>query len=236
MSEMDADSNASPSSDISRGNSDSFSDDEGSVACSDATEGSVQVDSRKRSRPAKKQIQGYAWIFESEITTDLLPTDSDSATGLDGDIEDDSNLQFLRLKSKLKAELGANFEKFFGHLTVHVSYFVFFCNLFTILDFLPNPDNSSTVKIGIRGFLQSKRNLVITQLRKLLSPTAHFISGDWRQCEHGLSQNTLFKACVLRDKNNPWMILHETGQFGLNNNARKLMRTASRVFFEFNYP
>jgi hypothetical protein len=47
------------------------------------------------------------------------------------------------------------------------------------------------------------------------------------------------KAFVLCDKNNPWMVLHETGQFGLNNQARKLMLTATaatRVFFEFNYP
>jgi hypothetical protein len=235
MSEMDADSNGGPSSDVSRGDSESLSDGEGSMACSDATENSVQ-DSRKRTRPKKTQTQGKAWIFEGEITTDLLPADSDSATSLDGDVEDDSNIQFLRAKSKLQAELGANFETFFGHLSAHVSYFVIFCNLFTILDIVPDPDNSSTVKIGIQGFLQSKRNLVITQLRKLLPPRAHFISGDWMQFEHGLSQNTLFKACVLRDKNNPWMVLHETGQFGLNNNARKLMRTASRVFFEFNYP
>ncbi len=107
MSEIDADSNASPSSNITRGDSESFSDGEGSVACSNSTEDSVQ-DSRKRSRPTKTQTQVRAWLFEGEITTDLLPSDSDSATGLD---EDEANLKFLRLKSHIQAELGANFEK-----------------------------------------------------------------------------------------------------------------------------
>ena len=110
MSEMDADSNGGPSSDVSRGDSESLSDGEGSMACSDATENSVQ-DSRKRTRPKKTQTQGKAWIFEGEITTDLLPADSDSATGLCGEVEDEGNLKFLRLKFHIQAELGANFEE-----------------------------------------------------------------------------------------------------------------------------
>jgi hypothetical protein len=56
MSEMDADSNGGPSSDVSRGDSESLSDGEGSMACSDATENSVQ-DSRKRTRPKKHKLR-----------------------------------------------------------------------------------------------------------------------------------------------------------------------------------
>ncbi len=83
--------------------------------------------------------------------------------------------------------------------------------------------------------------LIPMQVLRLIFPAAiqsHFQTAKalWLvlMCEHGLSQNTLFKACVLSDRNNPWMVLHETGQLGLNNNARKLMLTATWVFFEFN--
>ena len=231
MSESQSDSNESCEDEScmsqSHYNSDEHNSGASSIAFSD-----LLTKRRVRKNP---QIRGKTWVFEGEITTDMLSADTDSAAhtpGLNDDDEDDDKAKFLILKSRLTSRLGDDFNIFLGVETVFTR-FVIFCNLVSVLH--PNPDRTndpSKVKIQVRGFLQCRTTIAITKLRnvKSLPTVAVFITGKWERCNGELARNQLYKDCMRPANSGPWMTLHQTGNLGSRNNTRKKRRTTEVIF------
>ena len=60
----------------------------------------------KRRCRSNSQIQGKAWVFQGEITTDMLSADTESVANTpddDDDDEEDDKAKFSRLKLRLTA-------------------------------------------------------------------------------------------------------------------------------------
>ena len=216
-------------------NSDEYDSGAPSIAFSDLP--------TKRRRRKNPQIIGKTWVFQGEITTDRLSTDTDSAahtTDLDKDDDDDDKAKFSRLKSCLTARLGGEFNIFLGETTI-ITYFVIFCDLVSVLHTMsgpdpdPDPDNPLKVKIQVRGFLQCPKTIAITKLRQCLPTVADYISGKWERCKGGLAINQLYKDCMRPADSCPWIPLHHTGKFGEKTNSRKSRRLALEVIFDFKF-
>ena len=200
-------------------------------AASLAADNESVLPAKRNHQQTKQRIRGMVWAFHGEITTNLLPDDSD-LPGLD---DDDEKANFSRLQSRVKARLGDDFKLFFGIETV-ISYFMIFCELSGVLHLIPDPDNSSKNKIKIRGFLQCPKTIAITQLLKCLPSVADFITGSWERCEGVLVKNQLFKDCMQKSDSSPWMLLQDTGKLAAKTNSRKPRRPTKKVIlnFEFN--
>jgi hypothetical protein len=193
------------------------SDCEGSAASSHESE---LPDTRTPCR--NEQIQGRVWILRGEITKTLLHNDSASM-----DCDDDEEAKIQNIKSQTEAALGATFEILFGDKHPHVKYFLFFCNLVSILHAGP-ASTATEIKIQIRGFLQMGKNTLATTLEKLFKccRVSAFLSGKWERCEGGLYENKEYENC--RAENSPWLPIQTRGEFGINKGraANKSPQTA----------
>jgi hypothetical protein len=87
-------------------------------AASLAADNESVLPAKRNHQQTKQRIRGMVWAFHGEITTNLLPDDSD-LPGLD---DDDEKANFSRLQSRVKARLGDDFKLFFRNRD---SYFLF---------------------------------------------------------------------------------------------------------------
>ena len=206
-----------------------------------------QVSSTPSDLPAKRrcrsnsQIQGKAWVFQGEITTDMLSADTESVANTpdDDDDEEDDKAKFSRLKLRLTARLGDDFINFLGVKTIF-TYFVIFCDLVRVLHNMPGPDpdpdlaTPSEVKIRVRGFLQCPQTISITSLRKCLPDVTDFISGEWDRCVGGLKKSQLYNDCMRTSSS--WMPLHHSGKFGDSTRTSSRKRMTLQVIFDSKFP
>ncbi len=135
-------------------------DDYGDFLCNSTQDSGYESAASSIPSPAKRQhskkytqISGKAWVFHGEITTYQLSADLDSAAIIPGledhKEEEDDQVIFLRLQSRLKVKLGDTFELFLGAKAVHIKYFVIYCDLGMMLQRVSAHDGASKVKIQV---------------------------------------------------------------------------------------
>ena len=123
-------------------------DNEGLVACSNNSDMIMSDISRKRPRKTP-QYFGTAWVYRGILTTEkaLLHTDSDQGAA-DG--------PFPKVAALLKTHWTGACWGLDPEKTKPIKSLGFFCNLASLMDSTPDPNDKTKVKVQIRAFLQSK--------------------------------------------------------------------------------